>query len=567
MGNSQYPEWEKLKQLLVGDERRMIQQIIDRLDSFNIQSEELCELLPEAIRRSLQKGNKLTQAFIPLLNDTFKQSIEQDPNELTNALYALIGPATRKSVSEALKSMLQSFNSAMQSTFSWQGIKWRYESIVSGKSFSEVVLMHTLIYQVEQVFLIHKKSGLLLESAKMESAFSQDADMVSSMLRAIQDFVHDSFNLKDNESLNTLNIGELTVWVEECPDAVLALVIRGNAPESLREKFSEAIEAIHFQYKNELKEFDGDTEPFEYLKPDLESLLFVKTEGKKKKSKPVIAIVILSAIAFILIAIIGYNVWDSWRWSNFNEKFDQTPGFIILEDGNKDSKRYIKGFKEEYAEYPENIWLETGYDSSDVILDFELYQSKQPEFVIKRSRSILKAPESVNIDFKNGTLYLKGYASQQWIDRANEFALLIAGVQRINTVEMNISEGLQIDSIINKIESIYINFQYNSTGLLPGQEEKVKMLLELMNKLSIIAEKKRIIIEIMGHTCSSGSEIRNEKLSWNRARRFLEIIGEGNIKKIDFLLKGFGNKNPLVEEKSEEDKKKNRRVSFDVIIN
>jgi outer membrane protein OmpA-like peptidoglycan-associated protein len=567
MGNSQYPEWEKLKQLLVGDERKMIQQIIDRLDSFNIQSEELCELLPEAIRRSLQKGNKLTQAFIPLLNDTFKQSIEQDPNELTNALYALIGPATRKSVSEALKSMLQSFNSAMQSTFSWQGIKWRYESLVSGKSFSEVVLMHTLIYQVEQVFLIHKKSGLLLESAKLETVFLQDADMVSSMLRAIQDFVHDSFNLKDNESLNTLNIGELTVWVEECPDAVLALVIRGNAPESLREQFSEAIEAIHFQYKNELNEFEGDTEPFEYLKPDLESLLFQKTSEKEKKSKPVIAIFILTAIAIIIFSFIGYKIWDSWKWSDYKEELEQAPGFIIIEDGHKDGKRYLSGFKDEYAEYPKNLWKRSGYDSTDIILDFEPYQSNQSEFVIKRAKSVLKAPESVNFDYNNGTLILKGYASQQWIDKAIEFALLINGVQSIDIERMKISDGLQIDSVVNTIESTSINFQFNSNMLIPGQEKKVKMLLELMNKLSIIAGDKRIIIEIMGNTCSSGSELRNEKLSWNRARRFLEIIGQKNIKKIDFLLKGLGNKNPLVEEKSEEDKKKNRRVSFDVIIN
>jgi outer membrane protein OmpA-like peptidoglycan-associated protein len=567
MGNSQYPEWEKLKQLLVGDERKMIQQIIDRLDSFNIQSEELCELLPEAIRRSLQKGNKLTQAFIPLLNDTFKQSIEQDPNELTNALYALIGPATRKSVSEALKSMLQSFNSAMQNTFSWQGIKWRYESIVSGKSFSEVVLMHTLIYQVDQVFLIHKKTGLLLESAKLETVFSQDADMVSSMLRAIQDFVHDSFNLKENESLNTLNIGELTVWVEECPDAVLALVIRGNAPESLREKFSEAIEEIHFQYKNELKEFEGDTEPFEYLKPDLESLLFQKTSKKEKKAKPVIAIFILSAIAIIIFSFLGYHIRDSWKWSDFKEELGSTPGFIILEDGYKDSKRYISGFKEEFANYPKNIWEQSGYDSSDIILDLEPYQSNQSLFVIKRAKSVLKAPESVNLDYEDGTLIISGYASQQWIDKANEFALLITGVQNIDIKEMKISEGLQIDSVVKTIENTNFNFQFNSTMLIHGQEEKVKMILELMKKLSIIAGDKRIIIEIMGNTCSSGSEIRNEKLSWNRARRFLEIIGEANIQKIDFLLKGFGNKNPLVEEKSEEDKKKNRRVSFDVIIN
>jgi len=567
MSTKQYPEWEKLKSLLVGDEKKMIESVISRLDNFNIQSEELCELLPESIRRSMQKGNKLTQAFIPLLNETFKQSIEQDPNELNSTLYALIGPATRKSVSEALKSMLQSFNTAMQNTFSWQGLKWRFEALVSSNSFSEVVLLHTLIFQVEQVFLIHKKTGILLESAKLESAFSKDADMVSSMLRAIQDFVHDSFQLDDTESLNTLNIGELTVWIQECPEAVLAFVIRGNAPETMRTNFSKAIENFHTQYKSEFKKFDGDTEPFEYLKPELESLLLQKTTDNNKDKKPIIAIVILSIIAILLLTWAVWSIWDSCKWSGFKDELASTPGFFIIDDGSKDGKKYIRGFKDEFANYPDSLWQNNGYDSSDVLLLFEPYSSQIPTLVEKRAKKILDAPESVSIKYNQEVLFIEGTAPKYWLDNVLDRASLISGVRKINTKKLNISDGFLIDSLIDQIESTDLFYQFNSTKLVDGQQPKVNNLLELMKNLINIANSSKITIEIMGHSCSSGSEQRNLKLSWNRAKEFLEYVSTNGLNEADFLIKGFSNAALSDKESSEEEKMKNRKVSFNVIIN
>ena len=77
---------------------------------------------------------------------------------------------------------------------------------------------------------------------------TQDPDMVAGMLTAIQQFVRDSFSSKETEALGSLNIGDLEVWLEESPDAVLAAVIRGHAPADYRVEMNEALENIqrHF---------------------------------------------------------------------------------------------------------------------------------------------------------------------------------------------------------------------------------------------------------------------------------------------------------------------------------
>ena len=60
----------------------------------------------------------------------------------------------------------------------------------------------------------------------------QDADMVSGMLTAIRDFVGDSFKVSEDEGLEALKVGELSVWIEQGPQAVLAAVMRGSAPRA-----------------------------------------------------------------------------------------------------------------------------------------------------------------------------------------------------------------------------------------------------------------------------------------------------------------------------------------------
>ena len=74
-----------------------------------------------------------------------------------------------------------------------QGLKWRFEALRTRKPFAEVILLHTLVYQVEQIFLIHKDTGLTLQHVVSKAELANDPDLVSGMLTAIKDFVQDSF--------------------------------------------------------------------------------------------------------------------------------------------------------------------------------------------------------------------------------------------------------------------------------------------------------------------------------------------------------------------------------------
>ncbi len=263
----------RLRSLLVSPEQQDIAVIKERLDNPEIQADDVSRVLAEAIIIRTSRDSKLAQALLPTIEQAIKDSIRKDPKFLANAIFPIIGPAIRKSIAESLRSMIQSLNETLTYAFSWRGLKWRLESIRTGKPFGEIVLLHTLVYRVEQVFLIHRETGLLLEHVAATSSCVKDVDMVSGMLSAIQDFVRDSFGADEKQELQSLNVGEFIVWIEPGSQLALAAVIRGNPPQDLRQEMVEALEKIEFEQSQVLHDFQGDPAPFKSSRHHLEACL------------------------------------------------------------------------------------------------------------------------------------------------------------------------------------------------------------------------------------------------------------------------------------------------------
>jgi CheY-like chemotaxis protein len=140
-------------------------------------------------------------------------------------------------------------------------------------------------YRVEQIFLIHKKTGLLLQHVMAQEAVIQDADLVSGMLTAIQDFVRDSFgSLSGQYELETIQVGDFNVRIAHGPQVFLGSVIRGFPPSHIKTVFQTAVEEIQRDFSDELDAFNGDTTPFARSRTYLETCLGnSETVGERRK--------------------------------------------------------------------------------------------------------------------------------------------------------------------------------------------------------------------------------------------------------------------------------------------
>ena len=161
---------------------------------------------------------------------------------------------------------------------------------------AEIVLLRTLVFQVEQIFLIHRQTGLPLLHVATDPTTTRDPDLISGMLIAIQDFVQDSFRVSADEGPETIQIGELTVWIEKDQLAVLAAAIRGNPPQAVRTLLRDTLTTIHREHADALAAFTGDARPFETSRPHLEACLLTQTAPDTRKTSPLLQLTLMPRV-------------------------------------------------------------------------------------------------------------------------------------------------------------------------------------------------------------------------------------------------------------------------------
>src|SRR5271168_5316134 len=259
----------ELRDILFHAERDELLALRERVHDPAHRARDVGEVLPEAVQLRAADGTdeSLIEAFRPTVERTLKESVQRDPQVIADALFPAMGPAIRRAITEYFRQLVQSFDQAMQHSFSAQGIKWRFEALRTGKSFSEIALMHSLVFRVEQVFLLHRETGLILQHLAAPEAEAQDSDMVSGMYTAVKDFMADSFGAGEQEKLEgepmEVQLGNNWLWAQIGPKAAIAAISRGQPPQSLHRKLSEVLEWVHSAYGPQLGQFKGNTSPFD----------------------------------------------------------------------------------------------------------------------------------------------------------------------------------------------------------------------------------------------------------------------------------------------------------------
>ena len=108
---------DKIKDLLFGNEKKALDAITRRLETPESRTNDVSDVLPESILRSHSSGKRLVPALQEPVEQCLKNSIRRDPDDFADALFPVIGPAIRKAITDALRSMTQSLNQAIERFF------------------------------------------------------------------------------------------------------------------------------------------------------------------------------------------------------------------------------------------------------------------------------------------------------------------------------------------------------------------------------------------------------------------------------------------------------------------
>ncbi len=502
-------EYTRLRQLLLGPEQARLQELQRRMDDPAIRATELSQIVAEAIALRARRDRDLQSALNPLVEEAVRVSVERNPHLLATSLFPIIGEAVRKAVAHALRGMVESLNQVLERSLSWESLKWRAEALRTGKSFGEIALTRSLRYRVEQVFLIHRETGLLLQHVAAGAHAVQDTELISGMLTAVQDFVRDSFSGKATDELETMQVGEYTVWLQHGPVALMAAVVTGAPPVELRSLLQRTLEAIHDRFGAAMSAFNGDAATLAGTRPLLEGCLLGRHAGLsfKKTRKGTWA---LALLAIVVVLAIAYW-WDqNRRWTRYITRLRSEPG-IVLTSAEKTWGGYsVVGLRDPLAADPEQLLQTSGLNPDKVSARWEPYLSLDPEFALARSVQAQK----------------------------------------------------------QQIEKQIIRFALNSTRIEPSELAKLDLIQAQLIPLQEYARVRRrdIAVEISGHTDQSGAEEKNVLLSKRRADEVAKALVDRGISSDILRTSGVAAAEPSLRSSPNYLTELDRRVTFRVLL-
>jgi outer membrane protein OmpA-like peptidoglycan-associated protein len=501
----------QLRGLLIGPELEQIEQLRRRIEDPQARSVDLSQSIAEAIALRSKQDRKLQTTLQPLIEEALRISVARDPAIIATALFPIIGEAVRKAVAHSLQGLFDSMNQMLDRGLSLESWKWRFEAWRSGKSFGEVALARSLNYRVEQVFLIHRETGLLLGHVFSGDGVVQDADLVSGMFTAIQDFARDSFRPKKSEDLEVIEMGEYKVWLQHGPFALLAAVVSGQPPPELRQLFARELEAIHQEFGPALRSFSGDLASVAGVEPHLRQCLRGAQKASAAKTSYTAVWIVALLILLALGTLVGLRFRDNRRWAGYVARLRSEPGIVVINAQRHWLGYSMQGLRDPLAADPESLLAGFEIPAQRVSEHWEPYLSLDTHF--------------------EGTRELE----------ANK-ALLEREVIRfdLNSSQLRVDQAALLDTV----------------------EEQVNLLRHTAD-----GNHRQIRIEMDGHTDSTGTESRNIELSRARAETVARALEERGIPRTLLAASGMGDTKPGHAGMETYPQELDRRVTFQVTLN
>jgi len=245
---------ELLRDLIFGEYRQQIAKM-------RVEVNELQGLL-DALEVQINDKEALVNTITPMIADAIRTNIRESQSEMVDALYPIMGKLVQRSVTEAMRELAQRIDRQMRRTFNFKDLMQRVKARVQGVSEAEMALRNALPFQVRELFLIHRESGLLLLHTSNQPEEGSDSDIIGSMLTAIRDFAEDAFGRGEKVELNQIQYGDQSILIEVAHLVYIAAVIQGIEPPHYREQMRETMIAIEHLHVGLLRQYNGDAEPF-----------------------------------------------------------------------------------------------------------------------------------------------------------------------------------------------------------------------------------------------------------------------------------------------------------------
>lgn len=501
-------EFTQLREVLLGDQIQKVEDLRKRLDDPSVRASEVSRVLAQALSQSIQRDQKISNALHPVIQHSLRTSVEKEPEILATALFPIVGQAVRKAVAHSVQQLVESLNAVFADRVSLKRWRWRLEAMRTGKSFGEIALARSVSYRVEQIYLIHRKTGMLLAQASRSATLMEDADLVVGMLTALQDFARDSFTSEKQDELEVLQIGGFKVWLLHGPLAILAIVVQGRLPQELQRRFTAKLEQIHQDFHAALVGFEKDGRPIAGIGEGLGALLLGGAVAAPRSNTT------LKIVAGILLAFLAcgtfFRVRQDMRWNHYVRALRQQPGIVVIETQRGWNRLDVTGMRDPMAIEP------------DALL---------PKFHLR--------PDLV---------------AESW--------------QEYLSLDPRLARMRRMNAELSSVRDTVIHFEMNDTRIPLNELPVVDALSEELRRLSedAKAQGEAIRVEVIGHSDHTGAEDHNSELSQERAATVIRMLEVRAVEGKILSGEGVGDSQPQRAGEDPYEQSLDRRVTLNVRV-
>jgi len=213
----------------------------------------------EDVGQRITGKDALVATISPIMGDAIRRQIRDSREEMIEALYPIIGQLVVRAVTEAVRDLARAVDAQVRRSLDMRSLWWRIRARLRGVSSADASLRAMLPFEVREIFLVHRETGLLLRHISRDPNVGQDSDLVGSMLTAIRDFVQDAFGRGREGQLDEIEYGDQRVLIESSQHAYLAVVVDGVEPPGFRAEMRERVIQIEHRFADLLHDYEGDS--------------------------------------------------------------------------------------------------------------------------------------------------------------------------------------------------------------------------------------------------------------------------------------------------------------------
>lgn len=532
---------DSVRALLIGRDDRYVD---EKLQSNAKQY--VSDVVSEALLTRESQDGSVNKVLVPLVEKSLHRSIEANSEKIVGSLYPLVGTLVRKAFSSFIVEFVERTNTLIENSLSPKSISWRFKAWQSGIKYSEFVAAQIYQYQVQQLLVIHRETGTLLRNVSSDPEKEKDADLISSMLVAINDFVADAFSESQSSTENEIGeikTGNFTLLIKIGPQAILVAAVTGIVPPDMRKQLQLTLEQFHQFYQTPLANYDGDNAPFEGAATILsDCLISERKEEQKKKPKRLIGVVlILTALAGI-IALTFMRLSLSILKSDI-ESLTPPDGILIADTFVSRGKINTKVLRDPAVISVEDWLSQNDIDTQRIQIIEEPFASLKPEVVKQKlSRLVsnypLRGTETLQLEQDTDEIMIIGRVFSSTAAHLTQQIESLPGISglSVNTQALTIVPVVEIDDqalhraalgrLVDKISSQSVLFATNQESISAVELAKLEVLASDIVQLDILANKTNTFISIvvLGASDNSGSSARNKVLSRKRAESVVNTL-------------------------------------------